>query len=534
MISSDVQGKNARILRMVVSLIWLVVFIFIILGVVFPLVYIGSLRNEALKSQEVILRISAKYVSDFMRQQSQIVAFSSKLPIMRVDYRPFVIPSEKGVPANEALPVRSFLQGVSEFSPAFRFFAVVTSDSAQPILLQPYQLQSALTEQQFEKGYAYREWVQKTKELYDGWDHRALLDPYVSNAFVSDPGNVPAISFSVPVIGSDGGFLSIFYANVSLSSLSDFVRSLRYGKSGKVYLVDSTGKLLAHPDMDCGVEQKNGEGQVSWQLRDVSGLPMVARALRGDFRAGVFRVDGPTDFRLASYTAIPDLGWILVVEQSASEAFSLVRTYVYVIVLLVLVTILVSFTTFLYISREIAEATRQHQQLVIISETDPLTGLLNRRSMLSRVQQFIDEATHSTHGFILAIFDIDDFKKVNDTYGHVFGDFVLREIAVRATNVLRADDLIFRWGGEEFLVIIRNCDLSRGRNVAEKIRCAVGDDPFSDGLVEVSVTVTIGVSQYRRGPIDNLVAEADEALYAGKRGGKNNVTVASGAFAQKL
>jgi diguanylate cyclase (GGDEF)-like protein len=123
------------------------------------------------------------------------------------------------------------------------------------------------------------------------------------------------------------------------------------------------------------------------------------------------------------------------------------------------------------------------------------------------------------------MFDIDDFKKVNDTYGHVFGDIVLREIANRTVSILRVEDLLFRWGGEEFLVIIRNCDLVRGRGVAEKIRRIVCDTPINDGVSSVNVTVTIGLSQYRGDPVDTMIIHADEALYQGKRSGKNVVVV---------
>jgi len=114
---------------------------------------------------------------------------------------------------------------------------------------------------------------------------------------------------------------------------------------------------------------------------------------------------------------------------------------------------------------------------------------------------------------------------VNDTYGHVFGDIVLREIAARVVSILRVEDLLFRWGGEEFLVVIRNCDTTRGRAVAEKIRRVVADAPVSDGESSVQITVTIGMSQYAGESIDALIIHADEALYEGKREGKNRVVL---------
>jgi diguanylate cyclase (GGDEF)-like protein len=123
------------------------------------------------------------------------------------------------------------------------------------------------------------------------------------------------------------------------------------------------------------------------------------------------------------------------------------------------------------------------------------------------------------------MFDIDDFKRVNDTYGHVFGDVVLREIAIRTVSILRAEDYLFRWGGEEFLVVLRTCDLVRGRGVAEKIRRIIADPPIHDGEISVGITITIGLSEYAGGSIESMIVRADEALYLGKRSGKNRVVV---------
>jgi diguanylate cyclase (GGDEF)-like protein len=141
------------------------------------------------------------------------------------------------------------------------------------------------------------------------------------------------------------------------------------------------------------------------------------------------------------------------------------------------------------------------------------------------MSQLIADYELNGQGFVIAMFDIDDFKQVNDTYGHVFGDVVLREIASRTVSILRVEDLLFRWGGEEFLLVIRNCDIVRARGVAEKIRRVVSDTPINDGVTSVTVTVTLGLCQFRGGSIDSIIIHADEALYEGKRSGKNMVVV---------
>jgi len=393
--------------------------------------------------------------------------------------------------------------------------------------LEPFTTQTELTGEQFDKGYAYREWAQGTLAAYDAWDRTGSVPAYISKPFISQPGNIPAISISVAVVDAEKEISGILYVNMTLDSLGRFVKTMAYGKTGKFFIVDSAGNLLAHPDISPCVEIEGAAAQPAPALKNLAHNPMVANALKNDMRSGLFRLPETGRVVLASFRKIPALDWIVVLQQDAVESFSIINVYAWLLVFLVLFAIAVSLTSFLYIARETAESTRKHRELLIVSETDPLTGLLNRRSMLSRMNRLVSEFETQGHRFVIALFDIDDFKKVNDTHGHVFGDMVLREIAARTVSILRVEDLLFRWGGEEFLLVIENSDLTRGRGVAEKIRRVVADTPISDGVASAAVTVTIGVSQYEGGPVDAVIIHADEALYEGKRRGKNRVVISS-------
>lgn len=526
MAQSDITEKNSRIMKMVIILIWLVVFLIIILGIAFPLVYIKSMKDVYLQEQGVSVKLSQAFIQDFLYQRKKMVSISSNQYFMKdfsiIERRNAEF---RGISEDEAKDARQYFQKIIDEYPSFRFFAFLSPDSVQPVFLQPYRFQTDLTRDQFETGYAYREWAQKTIENYRTWNKTGYLEPYVSDAFISQPGNVPAISMSVGVLDDRQKMRGILYVNMSLESLSEYVKTLAYGKTGKIFLVDSAGYLLAHPDISPAVENRDADGNLVWTLRDFSDNPMVSRALEGNYTPGLFEYPDTGKCVLSTFQTMSETGWIIVLEQEAGEAFSIVKLYGYVIIFLVFCTVFITVTTFFYIARETAEATRQHHELVIISETDPLTGLLNRRSMLSRMAQIISFAEQTGQGFVLAMFDIDDFKKVNDTYGHVFGDVVLREIAARTVSILRVDDLLFRWGGEEFLLILKNCDLVRGRGVAEKIRRVVCDTPISDGAISEIVTVTIGICRYKKNSIDSMIISADEALYSGKRSGKNKVVI---------
>lgn len=155
---------------------------------------------------------------------------------------------------------------------------------------------------------------------------------------------------------------------------------------------------------------------------------------------------------------------------------------------------------------------------------DTLTHLLNRRSMDNYLNEAYRQASTGKTTFCLLMMDIDDFKRVNDTYGHDCGDEVLRSIAHIVSTGVKKDDSVFRWGGEEILVLLKT-DLSRAEAAAERIRFDVAKDPIKyQEDIEVPVTITIGISPYVAGTtIKKMMEDADAKLYVGKHNGKNQV-----------
>ncbi|MBR6400385.1 MAG: GGDEF domain-containing protein [Firmicutes bacterium] len=155
---------------------------------------------------------------------------------------------------------------------------------------------------------------------------------------------------------------------------------------------------------------------------------------------------------------------------------------------------------------------------------DPLTHLLTRRRMDSYINEAYKKATAGTSTFSLMMLDIDDFKRVNDTYGHDCGDNVLKFVANTISSGVKNDDVVFRWGGEEILVLV-NEDEKTAAETAEKIRADIenGRIHHKDDI-NVSVTVTIGVCAYRDGlTAEQMMDIADKNLYYGKHNGKNRV-----------
>jgi diguanylate cyclase (GGDEF)-like protein/PAS domain S-box-containing protein len=173
------------------------------------------------------------------------------------------------------------------------------------------------------------------------------------------------------------------------------------------------------------------------------------------------------------------------------------------------------------VTRDITERKVFEAELRRLAVTDPVTGVWNRRHGEDLLAADLSAAHHDGQSLSLLMLDVDNFKAINDTRGHQAGDRVLVEIGRRLVTVCRDTDMVARWGGEEFVILLRDCALQAGLQIAENIRATIGDTPFIDAGV---VTVSIGVAEATR--LDDLtswVARADEALYVAKGSGRNTV-----------
>ncbi|RMH52693.1 MAG: diguanylate cyclase [Zetaproteobacteria bacterium] len=162
------------------------------------------------------------------------------------------------------------------------------------------------------------------------------------------------------------------------------------------------------------------------------------------------------------------------------------------------------------------------------AKTDALTGVDNRREIERMLRHELDRAWREGRPLALAMLDIDFFKKVNDTYGHLAGDEVLRETARRLRGCLRSYDRIGRYGGEEFLLLFPGDDAGDARQLAERLRSSVAAAPVDSSAGVIPVTVSIGVCALPAGVAcepQRLIDAADRMLYRAKEGGRNRVEV---------
>ncbi|HET9679740.1 MAG TPA: GGDEF domain-containing protein [Gammaproteobacteria bacterium] len=193
-----------------------------------------------------------------------------------------------------------------------------------------------------------------------------------------------------------------------------------------------------------------------------------------------------------------------------------------------------------YVARLRANLRKAMIKIERLAHQDDLTGTSNRRAITGSLDDALKQARETQAPLSLCMLDLDNFKQVNDRYGHLVGDEILREFVNRITHHLRWADFVHnkgitlpdepealgRFGGEEFLVILPDTDIDGAQQAAERLRAAICNKAFTTEAGEVHVSVSIGVTRYTDGDNDNdLLRRADQALYKSKQQGRNRVNV---------
>jgi len=178
---------------------------------------------------------------------------------------------------------------------------------------------------------------------------------------------------------------------------------------------------------------------------------------------------------------------------------------------------------------------RSNELLLELSNTDHLTGLFNRRFLMEALDKEVQRARRKDGQVALLLLDIDHFKRVNDTHGHLQGDVVLQKVALHIQKELRSYDTAARYGGEEFVAVLPDTSLKEAFNVADRIRLSVQGMRFAGSLSNEQVTVSLGVALFPSpcfDDIDGLLRAADEALYQAKERGRNRVIISDPGCSQ--
>lgn len=181
---------------------------------------------------------------------------------------------------------------------------------------------------------------------------------------------------------------------------------------------------------------------------------------------------------------------------------------------------------FAAVERDVTSEVTKVEKLTHLASQDPLTGLLNRRGFEQAVTNTFAEGNYAEH--TLALIDVDHFKHINDTHGHDVGDIVLTQLANALKKSFRDSDLICRYGGEEFIVLMQKSDINNSLGKFKQFRAAIADARFNiNEHLELAITVSLGLTQIPSGNVclESLIKQADTALYQAKHSGRNRIEV---------
>ncbi len=342
---------------------------------------------------------------------------------------------------------------------------------------------------------------------------RTMKMPYEINVdFNAEQGNALTIFINHQIDDRNGKFLGITGVGLEFNTVANVVDRYEENFGRHVYFIDATGEILV---------RSGGTTITEGNIYSATGLSKIADAILTD-EQGFFELERDGETILLNTRYIPELGWWVAVEQNEADALSAIRqgliTNTLIGLAVIAVTILiVTYTVNLFYAR-----------LEVMATTDELTGIASRQVFDLSLQQALKFRQRDGMPFSVILLDIDHFKRINDTLGHLEGDRVLQEIARVMGKIMRDSDILCRWGGEEFIVLARDCALDNAITIAEKAREVIETVALLTLPDGSRITVSAGVTEVRdNDDVDAVIRRADTALYQAKREGRNCVRKAA-------
>lgn len=342
----------------------------------------------------------------------------------------------------------------------------------------------------------------------DSWYFRvrSMTRPYELNVD-KDMANQDAMTIFINHRVSDyqGNYIGATGCGLSVTAVAQLLKTYEQRYQRHIFFVNPQGTIT--------FTANNSNEQRS--IAAIEGLGEIAAAIfQQDSGSFSYQRDGQTF--LLNTRFLPELGWYLLVEQSMDAEMNPLRKTLLINLALCLV---ISVSILVVLQRTIS---RYQKRLEWLATTDKLTGLNNRHAGETLFAQALREAVRQRADLSVILFDIDHFKRINDNYGHQTGDAVLAASARTVLSCVRGADIVCRWGGEEFLVILKNCGIDDAFQVAEKIRITLAGQAVVCGGVQIVVNISLGVAQWRLGEgEETLLMRADRAMYGAKSKGRN-------------
>ncbi|NEW09221.1 diguanylate cyclase [Paenibacillus sp. SYP-B3998] len=386
---------------------------------------------------------------------------------------------------------------------------------------------------------------------------------HISDVLFSNLSGKQMITFSAPVLGDEGDFQGVVVGSVSLDMLDKLMEQLSFGKTGEVFVVDKTGKVIT------------SSRSLSRPQADVMMTTKIIQRAYENIDSNDSYIGFHGDKVYGQYQWSTGENWIVVGEIAKKEIFQKLNRLIVTIIIISLIALLLSFIATVSITSRIERPIRyllrgtkiiqsgnydyqidvdkiklapvelkqlcstfnmmssklktniallEHSALV-----DQLTQIHNRRFMMLEGSEQLQTCIVAGQPCSLMMLDIDHFKRINDTYGHLVGDRVLHHVAFLFKEEADLDTIVARYGGEEFIILALHKNAEETASLANKLRKRLMEEPYKDERVKVPLTVSIGVAEYSASPeygttvLEDMVSRADHALYRAKSGGRNRV-----------
>lgn len=364
------------------------------------------------------------------------------------------------------------------------------------------------------RNYYYADGVLKQVDQADTRDAwyfrlRSSTDEYEINTDpdMANDDNL-AVFVNIRVLGVDGELLGAIGVGLAINSLVALIDQYSDKFDREIYFADQQGEIQLTSSV-------HGD---KTNVLQIPGFEALAPDLLSSTKEESYNYtqDGTEVFLNSRF--IEKLGWFLIVEERETQALHSIKN---TLIINSLLSLLIALSVLAVAHRSLS---RYHKDLEFSAHHDNLTGVYNRQFFEQVVQDTVEHIKRRSDSVSVMFIDIDHFKRVNDQYGHMAGDQMIKHIASTIKDTVRESDSIFRWGGEEFCVILPGIVQDDARQLSEKVRHAVRDSHIRFEGTQISVTVSIGVTQ--RGSVESFedcLQRTDEALYAAKNNGRDQV-----------
>ncbi|PMZ86757.1 MULTISPECIES: sensor domain-containing diguanylate cyclase [unclassified Pseudomonas] len=357
----------------------------------------------------------------------------------------------------------------------------------------------------------------KATEPRDAWYFRVrdMKDPYEINVD-PDLANKDNLTFFInyKVYDYNSRFIGAAGVGLTVDAVIKLIDKYQQRYQRSVYFVDNFGRLVL-----TGAGGGPQGARIGQKLSELDSMKdLVSRLPKPHSGSYEYSVQGQGHFLNVRF--IPELNWYLFVDKREDSALGEIRQSLY---LNLLICLLVTLIVLALLNRVIKRYQDKIQAQAIL---DSLTELPNRRGFDLLAAQAMHEARREPKPLTALLLDLDHFKALNDTYGHLAGDQVLIGFARDLESCLRHSDIVCRWGGEEFIVLLKDTDGKTGLMIAEKIRQHVEQQRYAYNSQALHVTVSIGLTtQQPDDTLHSLLSRADHAMYRAKQSGRNRTCV---------